>query len=128
MGSSSTRGPALLFWAQVVGNAGLFVGMLLVTRALGPSGRGAVAFLTVTALVTAWIARLGVTEATVVFAARRPQQRPALLTNSLSFSTLMGLAGAVVVCGTLWLVPALRPNGVGSVEIWVLAVSILDRK
>src|SRR5690349_24813657 len=107
MGSSSTRGPALLFWAQVVGNAGLFVGLLLVTRALGPSGRGTVAFLTVTALVTAWIARFGVTEATVVFAARRPQQRSVLLTNSLSFSTVMGLAGAVVVCGTLWLVPAL---------------------
>ena len=51
--ASATRGPALLFWAQVVGNSGLFVGMLLVTRALGPSGRGTVAFLTVTALITA---------------------------------------------------------------------------
>ena len=121
----SSRGPALLFWAQIVGNSGLFVGLLLVTRALGPSGRGSVAFLTVTALVTAWIARLGVTEATVVFAARRPQQRSALLTNSLSFSTLMGLVGAVVVCGTLWLVPAARPNGVGAVELWVLAASIV---
>jgi len=121
----SSRGPALLFWAQIVGNSGLFVGLLLVTRALGPSGRGSVAFLTVTALVTAWIARLGVTEATVVFAARWPQQRPVLLTNSLSFSTLMGLAGAAVVCGTLWLVPAARPNGVGAVELWVLAASIL---
>ena len=57
----------------MVGNSGLFVGMLLVTRALGPTGRGTVAFLTVTALITAWIARLGVTEATVVFAARRPE-------------------------------------------------------
>ena len=36
-----------------------------------------------------------------------------------------GLAGAAVVCGTLWLVPALRPNGVGAVELGVLAVSIL---
>jgi O-antigen/teichoic acid export membrane protein len=121
----STRGPALLFWAQIVGNSGLFVGLLLVTRALGPSGRGTVAFLTVTALVTAWIARFGVTEATVVFAARRPEQRPALLTNSLSFSTVMGLVGAAVVCGTLWLVPALRPSGVGATELEVLAFSIL---
>jgi O-antigen/teichoic acid export membrane protein len=121
----SSRGPALLFWAQIIGNSGLFVGLLLVTRALGPSGRGSVAFLTVTALVTAWIARLGVTEATVVFAARRPHQRPVLLTNSLSFSTLMGLAGAAVVCGALWLVPSARPNGVGAVELWILAASIL---
>jgi len=87
---ASTRGPALLFWAQVIGNSGLFVGMLLVTRALGPSGRGTVAFLTVTALITAWIARLGVTEATVVFAARRSEERPTLLANSLSFSTVAG--------------------------------------
>jgi O-antigen/teichoic acid export membrane protein len=121
----SSRGPALLFWAQIVGNSGLFVGLLLVTRALGPSGRGTVAFLTVTALVTAWIARLGVTEATVVFAAKWPELRRELLTNSLAFSSLMGVAGAVIVCGTLWLVPAARPHGVGSVELWILALSIV---
>jgi O-antigen/teichoic acid export membrane protein len=84
-----------------------------------------VAFLTVTALVTAWIARLGVTEATVVFAARRPEARRVLLTNSLTFSTLAGLAGAAVVCGTLWFVPALRPHGVGAPELAVLAISIV---
>jgi O-antigen/teichoic acid export membrane protein len=122
--AGSARGPAFLFWAQVVGNSGLFVGLLLVTRALGPSGRGAVAFLTVTALVTAWIARFGVTEATVVFAARQPQQRPRLLTNSLAFSATAGLAGAVVVCGTLWLVPAARPPDVGGTELAILAFSI----
>jgi len=122
---ASTSGPALLFWAQVIGNSGLFVGMLLVTRALGPSGRGAVAFLTVTALITAWIARLGVTEATVVFAARRPKDRPVLLANSLSFSSAAGIAAAVVVCSLLWLVPGLRPEHVGATELAVLAFSIL---
>jgi O-antigen/teichoic acid export membrane protein len=121
----SSRGPALLFWAQIVGNSGLFVGLLLVTRALGPSGRGTVAFLTVTALITAWIARLGVTEATVVFAAQRPEARRVLLTNSFTFSTLAGMAGAVIVCGTLWLVPAARPHGVGDVELAILAFSIV---
>lgn len=121
----SGHGPALLFWAQIVGNSGLFVGLLLVTRALGPSGRGTVAFLTVTALVTAWIARLGVTEATVVFAAKRPGQRRTLLTNSLAFSTLAGVAGAAVVCGALWFVPVLRPHGVGGPELVILAFSIL---
>jgi O-antigen/teichoic acid export membrane protein len=123
--ASSTSGPALLFWAQVVGNGGLFVGMLLVTRALGPSGRGAVAFLTVTALITAWISRLGVTEATVVFAARRPEDRPTLLVNSLSFSAAAGLAAAALVCGALWLVPAARPQHVGATELAVLAFSIV---
>jgi O-antigen/teichoic acid export membrane protein len=123
--TSSTRGPALLFWAQIVGNSGLFVGMLLVTRALGPSGRGTVAFLTVTALITAWIARLGVTEATVVFAARRPEDRPVLLANSLSFSATAGIVAAAIVCGILWLVPSLRPAGVGATELAVLAFSIV---
>jgi O-antigen/teichoic acid export membrane protein len=121
----SARGPALLFWAQIIGNSGLFVGLLLVTRALGPSGRGTVAFLTVTALVTAWIARLGVTEATVVFAAQRPSLRSALLANSLTFSTAAGLAGAAVVCGTLWFVSAARPHGVGATELGILAISII---
>jgi len=119
------RGSALLFWAQVVGNSGLFVGLLLVTRALGPSGRGTVAFLTVTALITAWIARLGVTEATVVFAARRPEQRPVLLANSLAFSAMAGFGGAAVVCGTLSFVSAARPRGVGGTELAVLAISIV---
>jgi O-antigen/teichoic acid export membrane protein len=123
--SASGRGPAFLFWAQIVGNSGLFVGLLLVTRALGPSGRGTVAFLTVTALVTAWIARLGVTEATVVFAARSPELRPTLLANSLAFSTCAGIAGAAVVCGTLLAVPALRPQGVGDVELAILGISIV---
>ena len=122
---ASSRGPALLFWAQVIGNSGLFVGMLLVTRALGPTGRGTVAFLTVTALITAWIARLGVTEATVVFAARRPEERPALLANSLSFSALAGIGAAALVCGALWLVPMLRPEHVGATELAVLAFSII---
>src|SRR5438046_5923643 len=121
----SVRGPVFLFWAQIVGNSGLFVGLLLVTRALGPSGRGTVAFLTVTALVTAWIARLGVTEATVVFAARSPELRPTLLSNSLAFSTCAGIAGAALVCGTLLAVPALRPQGVGDVELAILGISIV---
>jgi O-antigen/teichoic acid export membrane protein len=121
---SSARGSALLFWAQIVGNAGLFVGLLLVTRALGPSGRGTVAFITVTALLTAWIARLGVTEATVVFAAQRREARPVLLANSLAFSTAAGLVGAAAVCGVLWFVPPVRPGGVGAPELVVLAVSI----
>jgi len=103
----------------------LFVGMLIVTRALGPSGRGTVAFLTVTALITAWMARFGVTEATVVFAARRTNERPVLLANSVSFSAIAGAIAAVVVCGLLWFVPALRPASVGGTELAVLAFSIV---
>jgi O-antigen/teichoic acid export membrane protein len=122
---SAARGPVFLFWAQIPGNAGLFVALLLVTRALGPTGRGTVAFITVTALVTAWVARLGVTEATVVFAAQRLHARPVLLSNVLAFAGGMAFVGAALVCGSLLLIPAARPPGVGDAEIAILALSML---
>jgi O-antigen/teichoic acid export membrane protein len=122
---SAARGPALLFWAQIFGNAGLFVALLLVTRALGPTGRGTVAFITVAALVTAWVARLGVTEATVVFAAQRSWARPVLLSNVLAFATGAAFVGAALVCGGLLFIPGARPPGVGGVELAILALSIL---
>ena len=58
--------------AQVVGNAGYFVSVLLLARALPPGERGAVAFVTVSALVISTLASIGTTEATKVFAAQRP--------------------------------------------------------
>ena len=70
------QGSAPLFWAQVAGNAGLLLAVVPITRELGPTGRGTLAFITVTAIVSATLARLGVTEATTVFCARRPHLRP----------------------------------------------------
>jgi O-antigen/teichoic acid export membrane protein len=116
---------APLFWAQVLGNAGLFVAVVLVSRALGPEGRGTVAFITVTAIVAATVARLGVTEATTVFAAERPALRPALLANLLLSVTGAATVAAVVVCGGLLLAPSLRPPGVGDAELAALAFAML---
>jgi O-antigen/teichoic acid export membrane protein len=118
-------GSARLFWAQVVGNAGLFIGVLLIARALGPSGRGTVAFITVTSLLLARIARLGVGEATVVFAAQRPRTRPILLANILVFAAIAGSVSAVLVCGALVLAPSVRPPGLGGAELAALALSVL---
>jgi O-antigen/teichoic acid export membrane protein len=118
-------GSARLFWAQVVGNAGLFVGLLLIARALGPSGRGTVAFITVTSILVARIARLGVGEATVVFAARRLSARPTLLANILAFGATAGVVGAALVCGALLLVPGLKPPGIGSAELTAVGLSVL---
>ena len=120
-GGSIGRGSAPLFWAQVVGNAGLLVAVVPIARELGPTGRGTVAFITVTAIIAATLARLGVTEATTVFCARRPEQRPALLSNMLLSVSVAALVAALVVCGTLELVPRLRPPGIGDVELAVLA-------
>jgi O-antigen/teichoic acid export membrane protein len=116
---------APLFWAQVLGNAGLFVAVVLVSRALGPEGRGTVAFITVTAIVAATVARVGVTEATTVFAAERPGLRPALLTNLMLSVTGAAVAAALVVCGGLLLAPSLRPPGVGDAELAALAFAML---
>ena len=120
-GDSIASGSAPLFWAQVVGNAGLLVAVVPIARELGPTGRGTVAFITVTAIIAATLARLGVTEATTVFCARRPAQRPVLLTNLLISVSVAAFVAAVVVCGTLALVPPLRPPGIGDPELAVLA-------
>jgi O-antigen/teichoic acid export membrane protein len=116
-------GSAQLFWAQVLGNAGIFVALLVISRALGPTGRGTIAFITVTAMLVARLARLGVSEATTVFAAQRPAERPPLLANVSLFATLGGMAGIVLVIGLLELVGA--PAGVGGIELLAIAVGLL---
>jgi O-antigen/teichoic acid export membrane protein len=109
--------------SSVVGNAGYFAALLLLARVLGPSGRGTVAFITVTALVTSQLANLGVTQATIVMAARSPSLRPVLLANV----TLASLAGAAVVglciAALLALVPGIRPAGTGGVVLVILVVA-----
>jgi O-antigen/teichoic acid export membrane protein len=115
------RGSAPLFWAQVAGNAGLLVAVVPITRELGPTGRGTLAFITVTAIVSATLARFGVTEATTVFCAQRPRLRPALLTNLILSVTLAAVAAAAVVCGGLAVAPGLRPPGLDADELVVLA-------
>ena len=67
------RGPAMLFWAQILGNAGLFVALVVIARALGPEGRGTIVFIAVTAILSARVTRLGVSEAAIVFGAQRPK-------------------------------------------------------
>jgi O-antigen/teichoic acid export membrane protein len=119
------RGSAALFGAQVIGNAGFLVAILILARGLGPAGRGAVAFFVVTAMVTARSAGLGVREATTVFASRRPRQRPTLLTNLVLASFVSGLAGAALVCGTLASLGHDRPAGIGTSETAVLGLGIL---
>jgi O-antigen/teichoic acid export membrane protein len=123
-GPGVAHGSAPLFWAQVAGNAGLFVALVPITRELGPAGRGTLAFVTVTAIVAATLSRLGVTEATTVFAAQRPARRPVLLANVILAVTAAATAAAGLVCGVLLLAPALRPPGVGGAELAVLAAGM----
>ena len=119
---SVARGSAALFWAQVAGNSGLFVALLLVSRALGPAGRGTIAFITVAAILLARVARLGVSDATTVYAAQRLPARPALLANVLVSSTVGSILGAALLCGALLAMPEARPAGIGTTELVLLGV------
>src|SRR5918998_6405203 len=93
------RGSAPLLWAQVLGNAGLFAAIVPITRELGPTGRGTLAFITVTAIVGATLSRVGVTEATTVRCAQEPPVRPVLLTNLILWVGLTSVLTAAVLCG-----------------------------
>lgn len=115
---------ALLFWAQVVGNVGFFVAVLCLARGLGPGGRGTVAFVIITALVVARVARIGVPEATTVFAAQRPEARPNLLSNTVIFTCI---AAGSMGAGVAWLLlfTGAAPAGIGRIEIAILALGTL---
>jgi O-antigen/teichoic acid export membrane protein len=118
-------GSALLFWSKVAGNAGFFVAVLILARALGPTGRGTIAFITVTAIVVARIAAFGVTEATIVFSARRKDDRGALLSNMVLFMLASALLAAALACGLLLLLGDERPSGVGGSELVMIAAGTL---
>ena len=100
---SVAHGSVLFFASSVVGAAGFLVASLVLARLLGPSGRGTVAFVTVSALLTAHVVKLGLGQATIVLAGRRPEARAALLANLLAFSLVASLAGIAVVVGGLYL-------------------------
>jgi O-antigen/teichoic acid export membrane protein len=122
---SVAGGSAWLFGTQLVANAGFFVAVLLIARGLGPAGRGTIAFITVTALVVGRATKVGVTEATTVFAAQRPAQRATLLTNLIVFTLVGSGLGTLLVCGGLILAAAWRPAGIGSMELLALAFAIM---
>jgi O-antigen/teichoic acid export membrane protein len=118
-------GSALLFWSKLAGNAGFFAAVLILARGLGPTGRGTIAFITVTALVAARVASMGIGEATAVFVAKRPEQRGALLANAVTFMLGSALLIAAVACGALIALGDDRPAGVGAPELAIIAAATL---
>ncbi len=115
----------LLLASQLAGNTGYFVAVLLLARALEPAGRGEVAFITVTAMVVARVATLGLNEATRVFAAQKPGDRSTLLSNLVLVDTVLSIGGALVVCGALAAFPEVRPPGIGTRQLVVLLLATL---
>jgi O-antigen/teichoic acid export membrane protein len=108
------------FGAQV-GVAFLSLGnVLIVSRALGPSGRGSVAFLTAIAMISSNLATMGIHEANVNLAGSEPRLRRALAGNSLLLSAVFGaLAIAAVVALML-----VAPRAAGGADPLLLALTL----
>ena len=121
---SVAQGSILFLASNVVGATGFFISALLLARMLGPAGRGSVAFITVTALVTARVAKLGLGQSTSVFAAQRPGARASLLSNLLAFSLVASLVGGGVVVGGLYLSDA-EPAGLTGTHLAILMAGIV---
>ena len=97
--------------------------VLVVARALGPAGRGDVAFLITVAMLASNLAAFGVQEANANIGGSRPLLRRALAGNSLLFAASFGaLAAAAVV-----LLVTVFPAAGGEVDralLWVALVAI----
>ena len=125
MSGSVSANSARMLGAQLAGNAGYFVSVLLLARGLVPAERGAVAFVTVSALVISSLASFGAAEATKVFAARRPDTRAPLLTNVVVASGCGALLGGGLACAALLLVPGARPAGVSTIGLAAIVTGAL---
>jgi O-antigen/teichoic acid export membrane protein len=124
-GRRIASGGAALFGAEVVGNAGFFVAAVLLARGLSPSDRGTVAFLTVAAVVVARVIGLGMRQATTVFAAQRPNDRAALLSNLIFFNGTGAVLGGALTALVLLALTGHLPGGIGRTEITLLVASLL---
>lgn len=109
-----------LFLAQIVGNAGFFVAVLLLARLLGPSGRGTVAFVTVSCLVLARVSSVGIPEASTYLGARESVKRGSILTNLWLF-TLCSTAVVAALAVLALKYSTIKPDSVHDAELAVLA-------
>lgn len=120
--SSIAGGSARILAARAVASVAAFATVLTLARGLPPAGRGAVAFVWMTALVLAGVSRLGLDSAATVLVARRVDERSRILTNLLLFSLAAAAAAGGLAALVLGLSPSLRPAGIEGVELVALAL------
>ena len=80
--------------------------VLIVSRILGPVGRGDVVFLTAIAWLVSHLSTFGVQEANANLAGAQPRLRPALATNSILFAAFFGIVAAVMLTLLIAVFPA----------------------
>jgi len=80
--------------------------VLIVSRALGPTGRGEVVFLTAIAWFTSNLSTFGVQEAHANLAGAEPRLRRSLATNSVLLALAFGLLTEAILAALIWAFPA----------------------
>ncbi len=102
------------------------VNVIITARFLGPTARGDIALLTTISGLTSTVALLGVQQSIVNLAGRDAGLRPALATNAVLLSVVMGALGSLVLGALLVVFPGLKGD-VGTIMFTFvfLAVPVL---
>jgi O-antigen/teichoic acid export membrane protein len=117
------------YGTNVAGAVVGLVNVLIVSRALGPEGRGSVAFVLTMAMFVSQLSNLGVQSAVANFGGTNRRLLPALAGSSVALSLLLGGLAMGVVAGLVELFPAVgghvdagtRWIALGCVPILILA-------
>jgi O-antigen/teichoic acid export membrane protein len=123
----STTFSALTTLGSQVGIAALgLANVIVIGRALGPAGRGGVAFLTTVGFISCWLATLGVDQSVSNIGAVRPAARRALAANSVLLALVFGGAAAVLVIVATAVFPDLQGEASrGMLIVVMLCVPLL---
>lgn len=113
----------MTFSTQIAAAALSLVNVLIVARALGPEGRGDVAYLSTIAFLTAQLCSLGIQQANANLAAAQPRLRPTLATNTLVLSAGLGAVAIAVVAGLIAVFPGVGGEVSANVR-WLALASI----
>jgi O-antigen/teichoic acid export membrane protein len=99
------------------------VNVLIVARALGPTGRGQIALLTTIAYLSSQVALFGVEQANINLAGIQPRSRRALATNSLILATAFGACAIGFLAGLIAIFPGVG-GGLAAGLRWLSLASI----
>lgn len=94
------------------------VNVLIISRALGPDGRGQVAFVLTMAMLVSQLSNLGVQSAVMNFGGRDRKLLPSLAGTSVALSLLLGAAAIGVVTLLIAIFPAVG-GGVDPTTRWI---------
>jgi len=113
----------LTYGASVLASFLSLVSVIFTSRALGPEGRGTLAFLTTVAMLTSQLSSLGVEEASANVVGREPQRRSALGTNAILLALGLGTAGLGVVALLIAIFPGIAGDA-SSGLLWLALASV----